>query len=50
MALILHKMGDYYNLWKREENELGFENKRAYLRGEGSCCFDVGWYKKIGRK
>ena len=43
-------MGEYYNLWKREENELGFENKRAYLRGEGSCCFDVGWYKKIGRK
>lgn len=46
MATILHGMGRHFDLWRREENELGFENGRAYLRGEGSCCFDVGWIKK----
>jgi FkbM family methyltransferase len=46
MADILHGMGRHFDLWRREENELGFENGRAYLRGEGSCCFDVGWIKK----
>jgi len=35
-----HKDG--YRLWNRVDNEQGFERDRTFLRGQGSCCYDVG--------
>ena len=44
---ILQKMqGAGWALWRREDNEQGYERGRSFLRGHGSCCFDVGWIRK----
>ena len=44
---ILQKMQKAgWTVWRREDNEQGYERGRSFLRGHGSCCFDVAWMHK----
>jgi hypothetical protein len=32
-----------WRMWRREENEQGYERRRSFVEGRGSCCYDTAW-------